>query len=457
MTQHCVIAVGLLSASLLLLAGNGEGRAACGGDASPFPLHIEAAKRYPTDRTGRPFFMQGDAAWSLIGDLRQEEADLYLEDRKARGFNAVLVNLLEHRFSRNAPANAYGEAPFTGPAFSTPNEAYFARADHVLQRACELGMLVLLAPAYPGYGGGEDGWYAQMAQAGVQKLAAYGRFVGSRYRRFDNIIWVHGGDFDPPDKRLVAAVANGVMEEDPDALGTAHNAPETAPLEFWGDKEDREPWLRLNNVYTYGPVYPAALREHERDGAMPFFLMESAYEFEHGADEFRIRIQAWHALLAGAFGHVFGNNPIWHFGGPGLHPQTMGWRDALDSPGAKSMQVLHDFITSIAWWKLVPDSGDTLLVNGNNATGAVAASASDGSFALVYMQGGDGATVDLTRLSTAAVAARWRDPTSGATLPVDGSPFAAKPQTFSPPGENAHGYADWILELFPDAPAEQSQ
>lgn len=443
---------GLLLLASMLLAAAGDGQAACGGK---FPLRVEAEKHYLIDAAGQPFFMQGDAAWSLIGDLRQEEVNLYLEDRKARGFNAVLVNLLEHRFSRNAPANAYGEAPFTGPAFGVLNEAFFAHADHVLQKACELGLLVLLAPAYLGYGGGSDGWYGEMSQAGAEKLLAYGRFVASRYRRFDNIMWVHGGDFDPPDMDLVRAVAKGIMEEDPHALGTAHNAPETVPLDFWG----REPWLRVNNIYTYGSVYQAAIREYGLERGMPFFLMESAYEFEHGADEFRIRIQASHAVFAGAFGHVFGNNPIWHFGGPGLHPETMGWRDALDSPGAKSMEVLHDFISSIKWWKLVPDSGNTLLVGGirNDAMRAVAASAADGSFAVVYMPDNEGVTVDLAQFSTSVVDARWRDPTSGETSPVDGSPFAAGMQGFSPPASNAHGYSDWILELSPHAPAEHGQ
>ena len=50
---------------------------------------------------------------------------------------------------------------------------------------------------------------------------------------------------------------------------------------------------------------------------MPFFLIESAYENEHGAGELRVRIQAYQALLSGASGHIYGNNPVWHFDGPG--------------------------------------------------------------------------------------------------------------------------------------------
>src|SRR5690606_7623599 len=121
-------------------------------------------------------------------DLTEDEAFLYLQDRKARGFNTILVSLIEHRFSRNAPANAYGERPFAaGADFVRPNEAYFAHADRVLGKACDLGFLVLLTPSYLGFDGGDEGWYAEMAAAGSRDLEAYGRFIGERYRQFDNI------------------------------------------------------------------------------------------------------------------------------------------------------------------------------------------------------------------------------------------------------------------------------
>lgn len=440
-----------------LFAAIATGSLACERDGgTKFPLRIEPGKNYPVDSKGHPFFMNGDSPWSLIADLKEEEADLYLEDRKARGFNTVLVNLLEHRFSRNAPANAYGERPFVDHEdFVFPNEAYFAHADRILQKACELGFLVLLAPAYLGYGGGDEGWYQEMAAAGAERLNAYGRFVGRRYRRFDNVMWVNGGDYNPADKGLVRALAKGIMEENPDALGTAHGAPETAPLEFWG----HEPWLKVNNVYTHGPVYAAALREHDVAGGMPFFLIESTYEFEHGADEYRIRIQAYQAILSGAFGHLYGNNPIWHFGGPGLQRPIMQWKEALDSPGAKSMEVLVAFISSIKWWLLVPDSRNRLLVDGmgKDMERAVAATASDDSYAVVYMPSNHGVTVDLARLSATSVHARWRDPTSGEVTDVEGSPFKAERAVFKPPELNSRGYPDWILELTPQGPLEQSQ
>jgi Protein of unknown function (DUF4038) len=82
-----------------------------------FPLRVEAGKRYLVDAVGKPFLIHGDTAWSLIADLTREDVERYLADRRDRGFNTLLVNLIETRFARNAPANAYGELPFQGQPF----------------------------------------------------------------------------------------------------------------------------------------------------------------------------------------------------------------------------------------------------------------------------------------------------------------------------------------------------
>src|SRR5512143_978523 len=58
-----------------------------------FPLRVDASGRHLQDRQGEPFFVNGEAAWSLAHNLTFEEAARYLEDRKARGINAVLVSV----------------------------------------------------------------------------------------------------------------------------------------------------------------------------------------------------------------------------------------------------------------------------------------------------------------------------------------------------------------------------
>jgi hypothetical protein len=416
--------------------------------AHAFPLAVKRGKRYLVDAAGRPFLIHGDTAWSLIAQLTREDVVLYLDDRRARGFNTLLVNLIEHAFATNAPANAYGEPPFLTPGdYSTPNGAYFRHADWVLRRAAERGLLVLLTPSYLGWGGGSSGWYDAMAANGTAPLRRYGEYLGRRYRNFTNILWVDGGDYDPPRKGLVRAIAKGIQRYDPRALHTAHTAPETVAIEYWGG----EPWLQVNNVYTYGPVYGPALEQYRRPERMPFFLLESAYENEHGVTERSLRTQAYHAVLSGAAGQVFGNNPIWHFDAGGLYSAPVTWQQALDSRGAQSMTHLRNLLTAFRWWTLKPDRRAILLTDGlgSEEDRAVAAWSADRSFAILYLPSSREITVDLAQLAGPRVAARWYDPADGQFSAVSGSPFRAtgsrplRPE----PSTNSSGVDDWILIL----------
>jgi len=131
-----------------------------------FPLKVSANRRYLVNRNGLPVLVQGEAAWSLITGVTKQEAERYLDDRRRKGFNAIIVNLIEHKFQ--GPVNREGEGPFTTPGdFATPNEKYFAHADWVLRQAADRGMAVFLFPAYLGYKGLDEGWYQEVLLNGT--------------------------------------------------------------------------------------------------------------------------------------------------------------------------------------------------------------------------------------------------------------------------------------------------
>ncbi|MEQ9565892.1 MAG: DUF4038 domain-containing protein, partial [Pseudomonadales bacterium] len=92
--------------------------------AQVFPLKVSNDGRHIVDQNDQPFFINGDTAWSLIGQVSKEDAEMYLRDCAANGFNSVIVTLVEGYYSDNAPANFYGVEPFTTRNdFTTPNEA----------------------------------------------------------------------------------------------------------------------------------------------------------------------------------------------------------------------------------------------------------------------------------------------------------------------------------------------
>jgi hypothetical protein len=218
-------------------------------------------------------------------------------------------------------------------------------------------------------------------------------------------------------------------------------------MAYWGN----EPWLDVNNVYTYGPVYAPALAEYARPEGKPFFLIESAYENEHEASERRLRTQAYHAVLSGAAGQLFGNNPIWHFDAGGIYPAPVTWQQALDSRGARSMAHLRRLLGAVPWWRLEPDIDNRLLTDGlrSEEDRAVAARSVDGTFALLYLPSDREIAVDLARLAGPEVVAHWYDPAAGRLSEVSGSPFpATRAHRFRPdPDTNSSGFDDWVLIL----------
>lgn len=412
-----------------------------------FPLRREGAKRHLVDANGGAFLLQGDSPWSLLVEATREQVDQYLDDRVSRGFNTLLTNLIEHEFASNPPRNAYGDAPFVNGDFAQPNEAYFAHADWVLRRAASKGFLVLLVPAYAGAGGGSQGWYREMIDNGSAKMRTYGRYLGQRYSSYTNILWTHGGDYNPPQRALFTEIAAGIREFDTRALHSAHCGPGTAAVEYWGG----QPWLQVNSVFTYESVYSRSLAQYARSDAMPFFFIEGRYENEsNDGDEHRVRVQAYQTLLCGAMGQLFGNNPVWHFATGGIWPYSGTWQQALDSPGARSMTHLSAAFASRAWWNLVPDARNTFLTSGlgSNMDRAVAARSSDGTFAMAYLPSARAVSVNLSQLAGPRVAARWFDPSAGAYTAVTGSPFAATgSRSFQPSQNNASGHGDWLLVL----------
>jgi len=420
-----------------------------------FPLKLSADQRYLVDQNGQPFLAIGDSPWSLIVEPTPAQVDLYLDDRAAKGFNLLLVNLLEHKFSSQPPNLRDGTPPFTiSGDFATPNESYFRHAEEIVSKAAQRGMALLLCPAYLGYHGGDEGFFQELSHSGPDKARAYGRYVGKRFRNHPNIIWVVGGDFTPPpDQRwTVQQVAAGIRDEDTVHLTTVHCGSGDSAATLYGGSS----WFQLNNVYHYREdLYGACLEQDARVPRWPYFLIETAYEGEHQATPDRIRRQAYWPLLSGAFGIFYGNSPVWHFGSRGVYDRGGDWVAALNSRGAQDMARLITVFRDRPWWRLRPDQDHKVITAGYGMIGkldyATAARTSDGTLAIAYLPASATAdrelTADLSQLA-GPVNASWFNPTDGHVMPIQGSLFAnSGPRQFKSPGDNGSGVNDWLLVL----------
>ncbi len=448
--------------------------AAPGG--SPFPVRISDNGQYLVDAGGAPFLLHGDTAWSLIVQLTKEEAEEYLENRRRKGFNAILVNLIEFFYADNPPRNKYGDAPFTTPEdFSTPDETYFAHADWVIRKAAEKGILVILNPCYTGYSSNfrtsREGWTKAILANGPTKCRDYGRYVGSRFRRHANIIWQAGGDTTIPAgsdlEKNWLELLRGVKEHVPDRHWTAHWYRFSTAL----DQSAFAPQMTLDNAYGGNRSYVHTLRAYNRASPKPTFVNEAYYEDTTlGAGAVgtpqQMRAQAYWALLSGATGHLFGSDHIWAFGaprGPAEKPQppAFNWRAGMDRQPSREMVFVKKFFESRAWHELVPDQDHSVVTSGYGTFGkddrtaggdyVTAARTGDGSLVMAYVPStgteSRTITVNMTSLS-GAFNARWYNPTNGRYTDIAASPLAnTGAGTFKTPGDNGTGANDWVLVL----------
>jgi hypothetical protein len=435
--------------------GMSSGQERAGRDAtriSPM-LKVHERGRYLVDEHDHPFLVVGDTAWSLLVQGSPEDIDCYLDDRRKKGFNSIIVNLIEHRFCSNPPRTRAGLAPFTTPGdLSTPNAAYFDFAHEVVRKANDRGIVVWLVPAYLGYGGGDEGWFREIKASGPEKLRAYGRFVAEQFADLPNIVWVMGGDFTPmpADQWTAAALAEAIRRIDSVHLMTGHGSSSTSAVSAFGER----PWLTINAVYTYEPtLFKRMLAECGRHPVRPCVLFESRYEDEHDSRPEQIRQQAWWAMLSGACGQFFGNNPIWHLDGPGITEPKMTWQKALDSVGSQDMVRLRKLFVTLPWQRLVPEQGHAIVTDGygDDVATALTAQTDDRRLSVTYIPStgmeSRTLTVDLTQFA-GTVIAQWYDPTNGRRIVV-GEPLPADrhAHVFRTPGNNGTGANDWLLIL----------
>jgi Protein of unknown function (DUF4038)/Putative collagen-binding domain of a collagenase len=418
---------------------------------SRFPLKIGPTGRYLVDRNGKPFLIAGESPQAMMVNVSEKDAELFFKNRRSHGFNTAWINLICAKYTggRDDASTFDGLRPFkTREDFSQPNEEYFARCDRIIRLAAKYDTLVMLDPAETG------SFLAVMQKNGVDKCRAYGRYLGKRYKDFDNLLWFHGNDYaqdTPENDKLVTAIAQGIKDEDDRHLHTIEIDWKSKGVTSL-DNERWAPLVGLSAAYNYKPVQVPILRDYNRktDHRVPTFMVESSYEFENVAgikfgDPHQLRLQEYTSNLCGTTGQLYGNKYTWPF--------LDGWQQQLDTPGAVQMKYVQALFEPRRWDDLVPDQQHKLVTAGfgklDDFDYAAAARTPDGRLAMVYIPDKRTINVDMSQLASPAIA-RWYDPASGKFHEIAGSPLANNgTHQFATPGDNADGpgNADWVLAL----------
>lgn len=444
----------------------------------------------------KPFFWLGDTDWELFHRLTRDEVDQFLTIRKEQGFN-VLQAVALAEFDGLTQPNAYGDLPLltssgnfdpTQPALtpgSNPTDSaqydYWDHVDYVVKRAGQLGLYVAILPTW-----GDKvtkGWGTGPVVFNQKNAHIYGQFIGKRYAKATNVIWMLGGDRpatlpageaarrkrDPYDHRPVwRAMAAGIRD------GVGSNVPMLVTYHTWGGRLRTaqeigdEPWLHMNSMQSgHGgghdvPVWEWIEADYKRTPAKPTLDLEPNYE-DHPVNPwpkwdpkngyfsaYDVRKQTWRSVLAGGAGVTYGHHFIWQFydrNQPNRPPINNGdtlitWQQAARSEAAQQMRYLRRLIESRPQFERIPDQSLLASATGAGGEHIQACRSSRGTWAFVYLPVSKSLSINTGTLAGRRIKAAWYDPRTGQYTDA-GTSDKQPTQAFVPPTNGP----DWVLVL----------
>lgn len=420
-------------------------------------LHVSDNRRFLVWQDGTPFFWLGDTAWELFHRLSREDAEHYLENRRQKGFTVIQAIVLAEQDGLNTP-NFYGEKPLVDNDPLHPDERYFQYMDEIIRLAESKGLWIGLLPTW--------GDKIELLAHGIGPIIfnpdnafAYGRWIGSRYRDFSNIIWINGGDRSGAGSNFAVwdALGRGIKSIDPNHLMTFH-PPGGGGYGYsssrWFHHCD---WLDFNMIQSGHecrdlPNYRLIEDDYTLLPPKPCLDGELRYEDhcinwnpEQGwFDDYDVRQGVYWSLFSGACGVTYGCHPVWQFLTAGREPigRARGdWKTALDFPAAEQMQYARRLLESYSISDRIPDMS-LLAAPG---TGQDRATVCRGiEYALIYLPTGNIATVNTGKIAGEKIRVGWFEPKSGKRIEI-GTFTNSGQRTFQPPTHSRGN--DWILIL----------
>jgi Protein of unknown function (DUF4038)/Putative collagen-binding domain of a collagenase len=435
------------------------------------PFEVSSNHRFFQNADGTPFFWLGDTAWLLFKRLNRDEAERYLEDRRAKGFDVVQIMVL----NTAGDVNAYGSAaliegdpgrPNVTPGNDIAKEGEYDFWDHVdwiVDKAAQKGIYVGMVAAW--------GSIARSGALHEGNVEAYARFLAQRYGSRPNIVWVTGGDTQGDREAEVwRRMGRTFQELDAHHLVTFHPFGRTQSSTWF----HAEPWLDFNMFQSGHRRYDQddtagakgednwryVLEDYAKSPAKPTLDGEPSYEgipqglhdpkepYWNDAD---VRRYAYWSVFAGAAGHTYGSNAVMQMHKPESGDGAFGvrkfWYDAIHDPGAGQMQYLKKLMLSRPYFERV--AAQEVIAGENGVRYERIAVTRGKRYLFAYAYTGREINVKMGALSGARVRAWWYNPRNGS---ADEIGFFANEgdRRFDPPGEPADGN-DWVLVLDDEA------
>ncbi len=422
------------------------------------PLEVSENGRYL--RNGeKPFFWLGDTAWLLFQQCTDEEALLYMKNRREKGFNVIQATLVHNMPGKFQSSLARVKRDVT-------TKEYWDHCEAVVSLAEEGGLYMALLPAW-----------GSIVKAGILHMGnveEYAEYLAGRFHQYPNIIWLLGGDIrGDVNPELYRVFGTMLKEKMPETLIGFHPFGRTSSS-LWFHEEE---WLDFNMFQSGHRRYDQAVlkqwddvgeefygednwkyvdRDLKHEKKKPTVDGEPSYEWIpqglHDPSEpfwqaWDVRRYAYWSVFQGAMGHTYGDNAIMQFYNdlsvPGNYGVKEVWQEAMHHEGSGHMGHLAALMNSVDFTK--GRAAEELLVSGQKEKYGRIAVFAGPDFVFCYDYTGEEFTLGLSAYQGRYMSAYWYDPTSG-TYSFFGEIWGREEMTVKPPRRYC-GQNDWVLVL----------
>ncbi|MBN1973499.1 MAG: glycoside hydrolase family 140 protein [Sedimentisphaerales bacterium] len=433
-------------------------------------LVVSQNGRFIQHENGEPFFWLGDTGWLLFQKLNRDEVEIYLENRRQKGFNVIQAMALHslpevNYYGDLAVADSNPAQPVTTSGNNPENKSeydYWDHVDFVVETAARKGIYIAIVPTW--------GSIVKGGRLTAESARTYGKWIAERYRDKPNIIWINGGDVRGDDHAEIWQIlGNTIHQTDSNHLMTFHPFGRTQSSTWFHS----ESWLDFNMFQSghrrYDQRRPTddietwkgednwkyVLEDYEKEPRKPTIDGEPSYEnipqglhdpkepYWHETDA---RRYAYWSVFAGSFGHTYGNNSVMQMHKPDSGTGSFGvlnyWNEAIDDPGAGQMQYLKSLMLSRPFFERIFDPS---MIKNNGEKYDFVTVTRGKSYAFIYTYTGRSFDVTMGKISGGKVRALWYNPRNGKSE-LSGYFDNEGIKRFDPPGEKAEG-SDWVLVL----------
>jgi hypothetical protein len=433
-----------------------------------FPrLKISSNGHFFMTNDGDPFFWMGETGWLLFSKLDRQEADMYLENRRQKGFNVIQVMgihslTVQNVYGRNAlvDGNLRNPAATPGSDFNdTTQYDYWDHVDYIIDKAEEKGLYLAIVPVW---GSGLK------SNTTGDDAKVYTTFLANRYKNKPNIIWLNGGDV--PGSRYTPvwdSIGSTLRQLDTNHLITYHPRGRTQSSTWFHN----EKWLDFNMFQSghrrydqdtskgelhYGEDNWKYVKvDYNKKPTKPTLDGEPSYEEIpqglHDSTEIYwtdkdVRRYGYWSVFAGGAGFTYGHNSVIQMYKPTDKTKAYGaksyWYDAINYPGAAQMIYLKKLMLSRPYFERVP-AQDVVVDQGEKYNYIIATKGEN--YAFIYTYNGRNFKLKMGSIAGSKVKVTWYNPrngeqTSGGVINNKGI------ANFNPPGEQENGN-DWVLIL----------